>query len=188
MNTLLPPRLTLAALLLGAFLPDAVGTSMTPLSVAELEAESDLVLHGRVRAIATSRNQSGRIISRVRVEPIEVWKGTAPESGVVVTLAGGVLGTCRVVVDGQPEYRPGEEVVLFLKRNPLGEAVTVGLAQGKFEVETDPATGRPHAQNLFFGGIGREARTIQRFYTRAPTTRITLPLAALKQEVVRTKR
>jgi len=151
MNARLALRFALVTWLIWFTPPFAGGTSMVPLSIGELAAESDLILHGRVASAATSRHRANRMVTRVGVDVLEMWKGTVSEARVQVTLAGGVLGTRQVIVDGQPDYRPGEEVVLFLKRNPRGEAVTVGLAQGKFTVVDDPNTGLKHVHNPFHG-------------------------------------
>jgi hypothetical protein len=49
------------------------------------------------------------------------------------------------------DYPVGQEVVAFLVMNSRGQAVTLGLAQGKFEVWTDRSSGRQLARNPFHG-------------------------------------
>ena len=43
---------------------------------------------------------------------------------------------------GAPEFRPGEEAVLFLTANGPSIAHVFGLNQGVFRVRIDPQTGR----------------------------------------------
>ncbi len=66
-------------------------------------------------------------------------------------MGSGVLGDWSVGVAGQAAYAVGEEAVAFLVRNPAGAWVTLGLAQGRFEVRREPATGRVWVSNLFWG-------------------------------------
>ncbi len=123
---------------------------MLPMGLDELTTEADLVVHGRVESLLCRQEPSGRLATRVDLKLDETWKGAAADH-VTLVLAGGTLGKRREVLTGQAEYKPGEEVIVFLKRNPAGEPVTLGLAQGKFTVWTDAATGRKHAFNLFHG-------------------------------------
>lgn len=130
---------------------NSTATVMVPLSIAELTSEADLIVHGHIVAKSTSRDTVGSIVTRVGVFPVEVWKGVLSGPDVHVLLAGGILGESEVSVEGQADYTPGEEVVLFLKLNPDGQAVTVGLGQGKFEVlKASDASGK-RARNLFHG-------------------------------------
>ena len=55
---------------------------------------------------------AGRICSRVELEVREAWKVAAASGRFTITLGGGTLGDRRVVVPGQADYTPGEEVVV----------------------------------------------------------------------------
>lgn len=146
-------RLGFSILALWWLVPVVKSTLMVPLSIAELTRESDLVVHAKVVSLTTSKTAGG-IITRVRVDILDVWKGTHSGNRLEITLWGGVLGTTRVTVDGQAEYRPGEEIVAFLKFNQRKEAVTVGLAQGKFVVWINPISGEKEVYNPFHGRTG----------------------------------
>lgn len=125
---------------------------MVPLSIPNLTAKSDLIVHGTVLSKSCQRDPEGRIYTKVEVQVTDVWKGTATANPLTIVHGGGTLGQERVVVSGQVEYEVGEEVVAFLVRNARGEAVTLGLAQGKFHVWKDPAGGRQFVRNPFHGG------------------------------------
>jgi len=101
--------------------------------VEELARRAETVVHGRVESVETLLTPAGRRLTRVEVTPVEIWKGSATNR-LGVVLASGVLGEHWVKVVGEPEYRPGEEVVVFAVVNEFGEAVTLNLSQGKFAV------------------------------------------------------
>jgi hypothetical protein len=124
---------------------------MIPMSVEELTARADLVLHATVLSQSAQYDPAGRLHTRVEVTVLEVWKGQRANDRFTIVLAGGTLGEHRVAVPGQADYRVGEEVVAFLRLNQRGEGVTVGLAQGKFEVWQDKASKQKQARNLFLG-------------------------------------
>ncbi|MDH7504375.1 MAG: hypothetical protein QHJ82_16905 [Verrucomicrobiota bacterium] len=178
-------RISVAASVFLCAVPLALATLMVPLSIPQLATESDLIVHGKVISITTTLDADRRIVTRVLTEITETWKGQHPCSRLQVVLAGGTLGAKQVVVDGQPEYRPGEEVVLFLKLNQRKEAVTVGLAQGKFVVWTNPATGQKEVHNQFHGRAVTGARKTDGQNSQETTGEPSLSLAELKRMVVR---
>lgn len=116
----------------------ARATVMVEVSMERLVAESDLVVHGRVTATGTrlAPNEAGRLephtITIVRV--IEVLAGVPRGSELVIDELGGEIQGHGMRIAGTPEYRPGEEVVLFLRALPNGEYRTYAMAQGAFEV------------------------------------------------------
>jgi hypothetical protein len=142
------PRLVLLALvaLLGRAGP-AAATVMLEASVEDLTRESDAVVRGKVASAEGHRSADGkRIFTRVTVEVAEAWKG-APGKTVVVQVPGGVYGDIGQIVHGAPTFVPGEEVVVFLRRQPGrpdGAAPTfhvAGLAQGKLRIDRDAVRG-----------------------------------------------
>lgn len=165
-------------------IPSALATLMVPLSIPELAAQSDLIVHGTVISINTRFDSDRKITTRVRLEIAETWKGRSANSRLEIVLAGGTLGAKQVIVDGQPNYSPGEEVVLFLKFNQRKEAVTVGLAQGKFVVWTNPHTDRKEAYNLFHGSPPHGTTTLHGPDSYPVAAERSLELAELKRIVV----
>ncbi len=153
------PRLclTFALLLLLCASPRAV--EMTPLSLGELTSTADWVIHGTVQSKSCFRDAKGRVTTRIALAVLDTLKGTSPGATVVIAQAGGTLGDTRVVLDGQPDLAPGEELVVFLQRNERGEGVILGLAQGKFEVFSDGPTETRHVRNLFLGRNGARSQT-----------------------------
>jgi hypothetical protein len=105
----------------------------------------DLVLHSsaiaRVRCIsAQSRMENGEIWTDIAFDVLEHNKGYLP-SVIVVRLPGGKLQHLHSHVEGAPEFRPGEEVYLFLSGHPGKQFLLVGWTQGTFRIRRDMRTG-----------------------------------------------
>jgi hypothetical protein len=126
-------------------------TIMIPLSVENLGQRAELILHGTVVGKSCLKDPEGRIYTRIEFKVNEVWKGTLSTNTFVIVQAGGTVGDERTVVDGEASYEVGEELISFLRLNQRGEGVSIGLAQGKFTVWKDGATGGRFAYNLFHG-------------------------------------
>jgi len=131
--------------------PPLRATIMVPLAVGELTERAELILHGTVTSKVCLKDPEGNIITRMDFNVSEVWKGNLSTNRFTLIHGGGTVGDLRTVVDGQAEYEVGEEVVVFVRLNPRGEGVTIGLAQGKFQVWKEDATGAKFAHNLFHG-------------------------------------
>lgn len=117
----------------------ALGSGVPLTSVEDLAARADIVVRGRVESLEARRDDTGRAFTRVELEVAETWKGAATNRLTVVQ-GSAVLGARQVRVLGEPEFRLGEQVVLFGVFNPRGEAVTIDLGRGKFAVTTNALT------------------------------------------------
>ena len=126
--------LALSLLVLGLVRVEA--TQIPAFSLKAIADRADRVVHGRVESVETVKGGDGRLRTRVEVVVDETWKGVS-EPRVQVVQGSGVLGERWVRVVGEPEFRPGEEVVLFLVKTPSGEWVVAPLSQGKFSVTRD---------------------------------------------------
>ena len=134
----------------------AAATVVPRLTLEEIVARSEVVVHGRcVRTWAAWDSERRFIWTHSEIQVLDRWKGAAGAT-VVVSELGGVVGEMGLAVDGMPRYEPGEEVVLFLYRVPNGYWRTRGLGQGKYEVEVS-ARGESRA---------RDAGSIEQFKTR----------------------
>lgn len=152
-------------------------TIMVPLAVEDLAQRADLVLRGTVTSKVCLKDPEGRIYTKIEFKVTEVWKGSLTTNTFAIVHAGGTLGDERAVVDGEASYALGEELVTFLRRNHRGEGVSIGLAQGKFNVWKDDTTGEPFAHNLFHGqpkGGATQAQAGLRAATGKPA-RLSLP-------------
>jgi hypothetical protein len=125
--------------------------TMVPLEIEELTARAALIVQGTVVNHVCQRDASGRIYTKIELHVSDVWKGSLAENPLQVVHGGGRIGDQQMMVSGQVRYQAGEEIVGFFLVNDRGEAVTIGLAQGKFRVWTDARTGEKLAANLFHG-------------------------------------
>lgn len=136
----------------------ARATRFTVLTVEQLAGNADLIVHGTVVSVEVRRDGKGRVFTAVDLRLAGVWKGAVDGPVCRVVAAGGTLGEEQVAVGGQPEYRVGDELVVFLVRNPAGEWVTLGLAHGHFRVDrgtsSEGATADPGVHNFFWGEPG----------------------------------
>jgi hypothetical protein len=167
-------------MLFALWVTPAFALQVVPLSIGELTAKSDLIAHGTVRSVTYQEDSTGRIYTEVEIEASEIWKGTNQPGIIHVLHGGGVVGSRRVVVSGQVQYPVGEEVVAFLVFNERGQAITLGLAQGKFHVRTDAQTGEKLAANPFHG-IGYNGAALSATPISPTASRLTL--GSLKQQV-----
>ncbi len=170
-------------LVLFAVTLQAVATQFIPLSVEQLIEHSQLVLRGTVVSKTCQRNAEGRIFTKVELNVIEVWKGSATNRYTIVQ-SGGTVGEDCALVPGQAVYDVGEEVVVFLALNERGEGVTLGLAHGKFKVWKDQA-GEQTVQNIFHGRAPPGEKT--GFLPNAGHPKPRLALTELKRQVQGTR-
>lgn len=144
----------LVALLAGAALGQAA--SQVSLSIDSLAAKADAVVHGKVVRMTCQRDDGGRIFTKVHLRIIDQVKGRQRDATLVVVQGGGVLGRRIARSPIQPKYRVGAEVVVFVVFNSRGEAVTLGLNQGKFDVVRQPEIGLATVRNPFHGLAKRD--------------------------------
>jgi hypothetical protein len=126
--------------LLGA--PAVGATVLLPADFREIVAGSQIVAHARVVDLRPQWIDGRRQIETVvTAEVLSPFKGE-PARTLTFVVPGGQIGRYRSVMIGAPQFRPGEEAVLFL--DAAGRAVpqVFGLNQGVFRVRQDPRTGR----------------------------------------------
>ena len=171
----------LVALLAGAALGQAA--SQVPLSIETLAAKADAVVHGRVVRMSCQRDDGGRLFTKVHLQIIEQVKGRERGAALVIVQGGGVLGRRIARSPIQPKYKVGTEVVVFAVFNSRGEAVTLGLNQGKFDVVRQPEIGLATVRNPFHGLAKRDdpRAVVKRALGQAKS----LTLAELKRRVRR---
>jgi len=134
-------RITLLVLL--ALAPSGAMAGAVPLlSVHQLAMTAELIMVGRVGSLTSRWNMQGtQIVTRIEVEPEEIWKGSMPTDRPYFVQPGGRVGNRGSVLADAPSFAEHERVVLFLTRRREGELTVIALFQGKFTVEQDPASG-----------------------------------------------
>jgi hypothetical protein len=165
---------------LGFLLPVACfATSILRISFEQTIAQADSIVEGDVVRNWCDWDKAHRYVwTHTQITVRGRWKGSGG-STVTVSEPGGTVGNLNVDVPGMVRYTPGEHVVVFLYRTPIGFIRTVGLAQGKLQVD-----GGGHVHSV------RPDGTLIRAAGTAPSgTSIadleSAPLAAVRDRVMR---
>jgi hypothetical protein len=169
------------AVLLLAVAPSVRATQVTHLDTRALVRESSDIVIGQVEGASTHWNENrSAIVTEVTVRISQTLKGAAADR-LVLRQMGGELDGLRYTIPGSPTFRPGEEALLFVWRDAAGRPQVDGLAQGKFDIAKDPATGERLVQRSLPGLAFRDAKTLSMVPTGGPTMRI--PLSSLVREI-----
>lgn len=131
----------------------AAATTYLPITDADLIQRSAVVVRGAVVDARVAEGAAG-LVTVYRFRVAETWKGgSAPEIEVLVP--GGSDGRQTTYFWGMPEFRPGDEEVLFLNAGRDGRFRISELLLGAFEVVED-AGGKQFAMRvrLALGDVG----------------------------------
>lgn len=121
---------------------DVRATVLLPAEFREVVAGSQIIVYGRVADVRPEwSDDRTRIDTIVTVEAGSYLKG-GPGDTVTFRVPGGQIGRYKNVMVGAPEFRAGEEVVLFLSATGPSIAHVFGLNQGVYRVRVDSRTGR----------------------------------------------
>ena len=124
-------------LLLTLFLPMlCFGTSIVRVSLETAVDQAEWIVSGDVVRNWCGWDSGHRFIwTHTEIAVREKWKGNLG-STVTVSEPGGTVDGLGMAVAGMVRYTPGEKIVVFLYRTPIGLIRTVGLAQGKLQVDS----------------------------------------------------
>jgi hypothetical protein len=130
-------RLLLASALSLCLLVDARATIMRYLEIEDLTRLSTDIFQGHVLSTSTYWNdEHTKIYTEVRFQVKATFKGgVAASQTVTITQLGGEKDGVMLDFAGRPEFREGEESVLFTTRGKRSDFVVMGLKQGKMQVE-----------------------------------------------------
>jgi hypothetical protein len=106
------------------------------MSEAELAARSLAAVTGQVTQIQSAADTAtGGVQTYIHLEPHSVVFGSLPAGPLVLREAGGQLRGASEWIFGSPEYRVGEEVLVFVSQNSDGTLRTTAMAMGKFALK-----------------------------------------------------
>jgi hypothetical protein len=155
-------------------------TVILPIEFRELVAIAPVIVHGRVVDVRSEWVDGRRAVETfVTVQADEYLKGNLGET-LTVRVPGGQMGRYRTVFVGAPEFRDGDEVVLFLKLAGPSLPYIIGLSQGAFRVVPDARTGRRMVTTPIVMGTGGDER--ERI-VRGDVTRRPLAIEAFRDAV-----
>jgi hypothetical protein len=158
-----PRRFLLAAVVAAALLlgpPKAEATQVVHLDTRGLTRESSDIVIGTVGAQRVHWNDAHTmILTDVTVQVSQSLKGATGD--LTLTQVGGEIDGMRYAVEGSPSFVSGEEVLVFAWRDASGRAQVDGLAQGKFEIRRDAATGTRMVQRRLPGLEVADVKTLR---------------------------
>lgn len=119
------------------------------MDMPELVDRSEIIIRGTVKDIESRYNEERtKIFTYTIIDVKEAIKGKSPPV-ITVRTFGGRVGDVNMKVPGMPEFKKGEEVFLFLKKNEDFYHVS-GMIQGKYSIEKDES-GKEFLRNDFKG-------------------------------------
>ena len=139
----LPPGLigSLLAALLMVGLPTspANGSIVQGLELQELVAHADRIILGRVLFSESFQRADGQLGTWHRIAVEREIRGSAPdEQEVIVETLGGQMGDIAMRVEGEPSFRVGERVLVFVRDGgPYTAFRPVGMGQGVMRVRRE---------------------------------------------------
>lgn len=134
-------RLPAALLALAALAAPLGATTVVPMDTRALVSRSNDIVIGEVLAVRSRWNEDrSRIVTDVTLRVDQTLKGGA-SGELTLTQIGGEVDGLRYTVEGAPRFSAGEQALLFAWRDRAGRPQVSGLAQGKFDIRRDPATG-----------------------------------------------
>lgn len=169
------------ALVLLTASPAARATQVTLLDTRALVRESSAIVIGQIEGSSARWNDNHTmIVTEVTVQVSQTLKGPASQR-LTLRQIGGEVDGLRYSIEGSPNFTPGEEALLFVWRDSAGNMQVDGLAQGKFDITRDPATGERMVQRSLKGLAIRDAKTLRMVGPGASAQPI--PLNSLVREI-----
>ncbi len=133
---------------------------MRHLDTVSLTRESSDIVIGTVEATnARWSDDHRRIFTDIDVHVSRSIKGGGGDH-LTLTQLGGELDGIKVSVPGGPLFQRGEEALVFVWRDPRGQAQVSGLAQGKFDIVRDARTGVASVQRTAPGFAIKDVRRL----------------------------
>ncbi len=118
-------------------------TSVVMLSDDEMVVTSRFILTGEVRTVTSAWNDEHTMIwTYVEIKRDRLLKGKLGAKTIVLKQPGGTVGQSGIRVLGQPEFSPGQQVLLYLNTSPEGYIHVAHTFMGMFSIVEDKATGK----------------------------------------------
>ncbi len=122
-------------------------TTVIPPDFDQLVNDSDYIIRAVVKSVNSAyqaTNSGGKkIVTKVALDVKEVIAGTPPKD-VVLEMLGGRVGNERMVVEGAPNFKVGDEDILFVRGNGHTIVPLVAMMHGRYPIMREAATGRKY--------------------------------------------
>lgn len=129
-------RLLIVCLCISLLAASSRATTVVPPQFDELVNESDYIVRALIKSVkAEWRENKGQrfILTLVEVDIQEVISGTPPMH-LVLEILGGHVGNEMMVVDSVPEFKVGQEDILFIRGNGRQFCPLTALTHGRYPV------------------------------------------------------
>jgi hypothetical protein len=137
-----PPLIVLSIVVLLLSPIQSTATSVVMLSDTELIVSSRFIVTGKVRSITSAWDDTrSEAWTYVKVRVDRVLKGELEARTVVLKQPGGGDGLSGMRVFGEPQFLPGQRVLLYLNTGPDGTLHVAHSFMGMFSVAEDIAGG-----------------------------------------------
>jgi hypothetical protein len=117
--------------------PPLSATTVEKLELPQLVAQSDSIVQGRVESVE-ARYEQKMIVTYVAITVDEPLKGERRRT-VLLRQPGGRIGAKTTWIAGMPQFKTGDEVIVFLRSRQDGTFGVVALNQGKYDIVNSQA-------------------------------------------------
>ncbi len=157
--------------------PSAVfPTTVEKFTLEDLVQKSGRIVVGKCLSTDSRWNDSNTLIlTTSRFAVSEPLKGSSDGFVSVVTV-GGTLDGITQTVSGMPEFRPEEDVLLFLEPSRNGNWQPLGMSQGKFRILRNRLTGESEVVHSLSGLELYDPATRQLSHQEKPSRMLLKPL------------
>jgi Putative Ig domain/Matrixin/Fibronectin type III domain len=136
-RSIFKPAAQAFALLLAVLFAAQIGTATTAVLLTDddLIASSRVILIGDVQAVSAQWDADHQTISTyVKVNVVRLLKGQLQNQTIVFKQLGGHIGDEATVIFGAPEYKAGQQALLFLDTRQDGTLRVAHLFQGNYVI------------------------------------------------------
>jgi hypothetical protein len=123
------------------------------MELAQLVSAADNIVQGRVESVE-ARYEDRMIYTYVSVAIDDPIKGERRRT-VLLRQMGGTIGAKTVSIAGMPQFKAGDQVIVFLKDRQNGTFDVVGLNQGKYDIADDYAVAHVSGVTVLDSKTGR---------------------------------
>lgn len=124
----------------------ARATTVVPPTFDALVNQSDYIVRAVVKNVSAEKRAGTRgmkIVTRVELDVLEVVAGDPP-ADVTLEFLGGTVGDETLSVRGMPQFRAGDEDILFVSGNGRTICPLYGMMHGRYAIERDAVSGRKY--------------------------------------------
>jgi hypothetical protein len=159
-------------------------TTVIPPDFDQLVNDSDYIVRAVVKSVdseyQTTTSGGKKIVTKVGLDVKEVIAGTPP-ANLVLEILGGRVGDERMVVEGAPTFKVGDEDILFVRGNGHTIVPLVAMMHGRYPILREAATGRRYMARENKQPLVDTAEISQPISTKANAAAIKAPAKAASQ-------